>query len=324
MRLVFFAFLFMGLSPLSFGITGSITDPGFSLKEKQKKPSESLLGPVKGSFKTRLSRNLIISEDNFWSPFRRDGLFDTLSVKSDLSLRYALAETFSSLNDSRFFDELDLFFVLSYRRPVYADFQEIKQYCLKSYLCFGDVNLGFSLPLSLKDSPFKGQYALYLSLPYLSKSFFKQKKLFGIGSSLSTEYPLFSKEKVQLSGISSHILNISAHSSKWGDNQQTFYNELLSLFNQLGLRFDYSKNPLVPLVLAYASHLFYLNLNGTPFHRLSLGFSSVWSVSRALRFVVSLNWGDEVLKPEGSADAVKTRLFNPNSTFINGGFSYSF
>ena len=323
MKLALFILLLIGFSPLSFGITGSITDPGFSLR-KEKKPLEPLLGPVKGSFKTRLSRNLIISEDNFWSPFRRDGFFDTLSLKSDLSLSYALTETFSSLNDSRFFDELDLFFVLSYQRPIYADLQEIKQYCLKSYLCFGDVSLGVSHPLSLKESPVKGQYSLYLSLPYLSKSFFKQKKLLGIGSSLSTEYLLFAKEKIQLSGISSHFLDVSAYSSKWGDIQQTFYNDFLSLFNQLGLRFYYSKNSFVPLVLAYANHLFSLNLNGTPFHRLSLGFSSVWSVSRVLHFIVSLNWGDEVLKPKGSADAVKTRPFNPNRTFINGGFSYSF
>ena len=151
-----------------------------------------------------------------------------------------------------------------------------------------------------------------------------KKKLLGIGSSLSAKYPVFLKGRFNVSGLSSHFLDISVYGSKWADSQQTFYNQFLSLFNQVGLQFQYSKNPFIPSGFIYMDHRFSLNLKGTPFHTISLGGSSVWSVSKALHLAVSLNWGDEVLKPEGTAGTAKTRFFNPDSTFISGGFGYFF
>ena len=322
LKLLIFFIIF---SPSSFGIVGSITDPGF-FSEKQSQRSESFLGPIKGSFRLQLSRNFVRSEDKFLSLSQKEGLFGTFSAKSDLNLSYSLAEGFPSLKNSRFFSEIDLFAVLSYIRPVYAGFNTIRKYCFKSHFCFGDMALGVSnsLSLKLKEDYLKGQYSFYLNLPYLSKSSLDQKQILGIGSSLRTNYPLFSKTEFQLSAISYHFLDIDAYGSKWGDNQRTFYNELLSFFNQLGLRFHYSKNSFIPTVLVYGSHRFSLNYNGVPFHILSLGFSSVWSVGRALQIIVGLDWADEVFKPEGDASALKTILFNPDGTFINGGVRYSF
>ena len=315
-------FILSVFSPFSFGITGVITDPGFSSSKREQRSSESLLGPMQGSFRVRLSRNLLRSTEKFWSSSQKDGLFDTLSVKSDFSLSYPLSEKISFLKSSSLFSELDLFFIISYIRPVYANFKQIRRYCFKSYLCFGDMSFGVSNPLSLKESHIKGQYSIYFNLPYLSKSFFNQKQIFAMGSALDVAYPLVSKEKVfQWSGISAHILDIRAYGSKWGDSQGTFYNEFLSLFNQLGLRFKYSKNSFIPVGLVYGSHRYSLNLNGISFQRLSFGFSSVWSVGEAFRIVFGLDWSDEIYKPAGK---VKTGLFDPSGTFINGGLSYSF
>ena len=317
MKFVLFVFC-ISFSSTAFGITGSITDPGFSSEEEL---PDSFLGPTRGSFGIQLSRNLRRSGDEFLSPYRRDGFFDTLFIKSDLNLVYPLSKKLSLLKDSKFFNETDLFFILSYRRPAYGDLKEVKRYCFKLYLCFGNINLGISSPF-LKGHYFKSQYSVYLSLPFTSKESLKKKQILGLGSSLKTEYALFSKGGFTLSAISSHFLDISAYGSKWGNVETSFYNEFFSLFNQPGLRLHYAKSALIPLLFIYGSHRFSLNLKGVPYNRASLGVSSTWSVSQALRVVIGLVWGDDIDKDPARVQKIK--IFNPDSTFVNGGLSYSF
>lgn len=308
--LIFIAFF----SFSSLGIIGSITDPGFSIEERTEK---SFFGPLRGSFKTQIFRNIRRKPNKFWF------FDDSLSIKNDLSLNYFLFETFPSLKESRIFNETILFFVVSYQRPVYAVIKKINPFCFKEYFCFSDIDLGISNSFLLKNH-LKGEYSVYLSLPFISKISLNQKKIIGIGSSLNTYQSLISENNFQLQFISSHFLDIGIFNSRWRNQKKTYYNEIFSLFNQMGIKFNYSKYSFFPVLFIYGNHRFSLNFKAASLNKISVGCSSIWFLSKRLRLALGLEWGDNILKPEGTVQAVDIRFFNPDSTFINGGFSYFF
>ena len=308
-------------SPLAFGVTGSITDPGFSSDQI---PEKSFFGPLRGSFKTRLSRNIRRSDwENFFSADHQDNIFDTLFIKADLSLNYPLVKVFPSLKKSSSFNKMLLFFVLNYRRPLYDVPQVIRWYCYQSQFCFGETSLGVSNSLPQKNL-LSSQYSVYLNIPITSSKSFDRRKIIGIGSSLSLDYPLLSAQNLQVSGISSHFFDTAIYGSRYANEQGFESNEIFSLFNQAGLRFSYSGYPFIPVTLAYVSHLLALDYQQEWFNGLSLGCSFVWSVNKRVQIVAGLSWGSDILRDENTAKAKEADPFNPDETFFNGGFSYAF
>ena len=314
--IVFFSFC----SSLAFAITGSITDPGFS---SDKEPEKSFFGPVRGSVKSRFSRHSRRSPwENFFSLEHRDSLFDKLFIKTDLSLNYPLANALPSLK-SPLLNKSLLFFVLSYRRPFYDTSEVIKWHCFKLYFCFGETSVGLSSPLPEKNR-LKSQYSVYVNIPWTSKKTVDQKKIMGLGASLSASYPLFSKQKIQISGISSHFFDTGIYGSRYANEQGTQSNDIFSVFNQAGFRFSFSGRDFIPLVLIYASHLFSLDYQKEWFQGLSLGFSTVWSVGDRLQIVAGLKWGGAIFRHEYTPYAKEAKPFNPDETYVNGGVSWSF
>ena len=299
-------------------ISGSITDPALFSSESSESSSQYL----HGSIKTTLTRNIRISSDNFPQADRQNGLFDTLYTKQDLSFNYPLVLSFSFLENSSFFDNTYMFFVLSYQRPIYATAQEIKQFCWSSYICFNDINLGVSKPVFQADR-FTAESSIYLSLPF-SRSSFNQSFLMGLGASLSTSYILFSNSQFSLSSLSNHFVDLNFYIYETVNARGIGYNVPFTTYNQLGLRIHYSKYAFIPVLFLYGSHNFALDYNGTPFHAVSLNMSAAWSVSKQVKIVAGLNWGDRVLKPQDSSSAVNTIMFHADRTFLTLGGSYSF
>lgn len=299
-------------------VSGSITDPALSASESSDFSSQSL----HGSLKTRLTRNIRISSDKFISANRRDGLFDTLYTTDDLSLNYPLSLALPFLEDFSFIEDMSMFFVLSYRRPVYATAQEIKAVCWSFYICFNDINLGVSKPVFQTDR-FMVESSVYLAIPF-SKNSFDQSFIMGLGASLSTSYRLFSYSHFDLSSVSTHSMDLDFYVYEMVNVRGTHYNVPFTAFNQLGLRIYHSQYAFIPMLFFYGSHSFALNFNGTPFHTVSLNMSAAWSLNKRIRIVAGLNWGDRILKPKDSAVAADTKIFNPDRTFLSLGGSYSF
>lgn len=308
-------------SPLTFGVTGSITDPGFSSEQTLE---ESFFGSLRGSVKTRFSRNFRRSNwRHFFSPVHRDNLFDTLFIKTDLNLNYPLVEVFPSLKNSSSFNKALLFFTLSYRRPLYEIPDVIKWHCYKSHFCFGETNIGISNSF-LQKKRLKSQYSVYLNIPITSKRSYDRRKYIGAGASLNSNYSLLSNADFQISGISSHFFETAIYGSRYANEHGSESNEIFSVFNQIGLRFSPLKGGFVPAALIYASYLLDLDYQKDWFQGISLGFSAVWSVDKRIQIIVGFSWGGAIFRHEYTAEAREADPFNPDETFINGGFSYSF
>ena len=260
--------------------------------------------------------------EDFFSPAHSDNLFDTLFIKTDFSLNYPLSEIFPSLKESSLFHKMLLSFVLSYSRPLYDTPEVIKWHCFKTHFCFRETSIGISNSLPKKNL-LKSQYSLYLNIPTSRKSI-DQKKIVGISASMNMNYPLVSKTDFKVSGISSHFFDTAVYGSRYVNEQGSKRNDIFSVFNQVGLRFFHSGKPFIPAVLTYISHLVAMDYYTDWFHGLSLGFSTVWSVGKRIQIVAGLSWGGAIFRHEFTDQAKEADPFNPDETFINGGFSYSF
>ena len=74
---------------------GSITDLSYS---QERQLEESFFGPLKGSVKTKLSRNLRIgNRTDFFDRSKMYSVFDSFLIRTDLSFNYPLFEKFPSL-----------------------------------------------------------------------------------------------------------------------------------------------------------------------------------------------------------------------------------
>ena len=313
--------IFFIYSPLSISTVGSITDLSYS----QEKPvEESSFGPLKGSVKAKLSRSLRRGNwENFFDRKKKYSIFDSLLIRTDLSFNYPLAETFDFFEKSSLLKDSLLFFTLSYKRPIYDIPDIIKNYCYKSYFCFGEIHIGLSDSLP-KKYQLESQYSIYLTLPLSSKNAYDKMKYLGLGAFLQTSYPVFSKKKFQIKSISSHFFNTSIPGSRYADDNGLQYNEAFSSFNQFGLIFSKKEQAFIPIILLYISHHIAMDYN-TDFHQLiSVSSSAVWSINKKLTVLTGLSWGGNIFQHEFSNQSTDTDFLNVDETSIRAGFSYAF
>ena len=298
------------VSSLGFVASASIIDPALSFSNKDSSQS------ISGFFKTRISRNIRVSESNFTNLDRQDGLLDNLYISQNLNLAYTLDSSVSFLKDT------EAFFELNYRRPIYGSVEEIKRLCWNAVLCFGDTNLGLSKRI-LQVGNLNTESSIYLRVPF-SKSAFDQSFLIGAGASLDTNYNLGFYTNFYLSVVSSHSGGWNFYFYETVNAQKTSYNVPLNIFNLLGLQLKFLKNPLLPTLFFYGSHSFALNSYNTPFHYTSLNTSASWILDKNIRIVVGLNWQDRIFKLQDTASSVSTTLFSSDHTFLSLSGSYSF
>ena len=306
-------------SPFSLGTIGSITDLSYSQKESQ----ESFFGPLKASLKFKLSRNLRRGNwDEFFSPLHANNAFDSLFLRTDLSLDYSFSEKFSFFEQSPHFKNMSAFLTLSYRRPVYDIPDNIKRYCYQFYFCFGEVTIGFSdsLPQKYKIT---SQYSVYLSVPMSSKSSYDQKKYLGVGAFFRATYPLLEQD-LKIKALFSHFFDVAIYGSRYANAAGSLYNDVFYTLNQLGLSFSLKKSAFIPLVFVYFSHSATMDYDLDFFQRMSFSGSTVWSIGKRLQLVSSLGWGGDIFQHEFSSSATDIDLFNADETSVSGGFSYSF
>ena len=304
---------FVFFSWLGYSVSGSIVDPALSYSSESF-DSQSVYGFIR----TEITRNIRISSDDFLSTDRQDGLFDGLYWKNDFSLSYSLD---SYVDGSSFFNNMDIFFVLNYQRPMYASIQEIRDVCWGSVLCFGDVSMGISKYVLQTDRMFV-ESSVSLRVP-VSKSSFYKSFLTGITTSFDTRYILFSKSDFRLFALSNHLLDLSVYFYETVNAIGTGYNVPFNTLNQLGLSFHYSRYKFIPALYLYGSYGFALNFYGTPLHVVSLHVSASWVLSEKVRAVVGLNWRDRILKPISSHFTKTTTVFHADRTFFSLGVSYS-
>ena len=303
-------------------MSGSITDPALSSPLEWENKNQSIYKAIKGSFKTKITRNIRVSADDFFNANRQDGLFDTLYVKNDLYLGLPATSLFSFLQNISALEKMSLFAVLNYRRPLYASKREVSEICWSTVLCFGDLNIGVDNPVLITKN-FQASSSLYLNIP-LSKNSFDKSLLMGLGASLSTNYIMLSQTNFQLSAVSSHFVDLDWYLYETMNARGTYYNVPLNMFNQLGFKVRSFPYSYVPTLFFYGGYNFALNFKGTPFHAVSLHTSAVWTIGKNTRISAGLNWGDRILKPKGTALVENTNLLHPDRTFFSLGGSYSF
>ncbi len=311
-RIWTFLFCLLVLPFFSWAQLGTILNPALS----HKLTNDSGDSWIHGTIKTRFTRNLRVSGDNFLNSYYSNGWADTLYFDSDISLYYSLDRVSPSFR----FNPVQVFASFSYTRPVYSSKQSIKESCWNPVLCFGDLHLGFSKPIK-KTGIFSSEASLYFVIP-ISSSSYKSSLMTGIGSSLVNFYGFFSRLGLRLSLISNHSLQLDWHRYKTANKLGTDYNNFLNIFNQLGVRLSYFEWPLVPDVFFYGSYRFLVNRIGTLFHVAYLGASTGWKLSQKMRLTFSLNWGDHLLRSHSMAQ--KIGVFSPDRTFLGLGASYAF
>ena len=297
-------------------VSGSITDMALSGSHVSEDRS------FYGSITTEMSRNTRVSADQFLHPHRKDGLFDQLYFKNDLTLNVTLASYFSSFENSEFFKDINLFFILPYQRPVYASAQEINTICWGSVLCFEDINIGVSKPF-FKTDRFSFKSSIYLRVPF-SRASFQKSLLMGLGVSTDTSYKLLSVSHFDLSLVFRSYGDFDYYLYQTANAHKTIYNVPLNVLVQLGFKMDYSKYSFVPALFVYGSYGFSLDYKASTFHTVRVNVSASWSVSKKMNIIAGLSWGDRILKPRYSQLAVDTAVFDPDRTFINIGANYSF
>ena len=300
---------------------GSITDLSYT---QERQLEESFFGPLKGSIKTKLSRNLRRGNwEDFFDRSKMNSIFDSLLIRTDLSFNYPLSESFSFFEKSSLLKDTLLFFTLSYKRPLYDIPEVTKNYCYKSYFCFGEINIGLSDSLPEKYQ-LKSQYSVYFTVPLSSKSSYDKMKYLGLGAFLQATYPFLSKKDFQIKGISSHFFDTAIYGSRYANSAGSQNNNVFSIFNQLGLVFSKKPQPLIPVILLYFSHHAVMDYNKDFFQLISFSGSAVWSISNRLQILAGLSWGGDIFQHEFSNQATDVDFFNADETFINSGFSYSF
>lgn len=297
-------------------VSGSITDMALSGSRASEDRS------FYGSITTEMSRNTRVSADQFLHPHRKDGLFDQLYFKNDLIFNFSLASYFSSLENSEFFKNVNLFFILPYQRPVYASTQEINTICWGSVLCFEDINIGVSKPF-FKTDRFSFKSSIYLRVPF-SRASFQKSLLMGLGVSTDTSYKLLSVSHFDLSFVFRSYLDFDYYLYQTANAHKTIYNVPLNIIGQLGFKIHYSKYSFVPALFVYGSYGFSLDYKVSTFHKVRINISTSWSVSKKMNIIAGLSWGDRILKPRYSPLAIDTLVFDPDRTFINIGANYSF
>ena len=317
-------FFFCIVSPPARAVVGSITDPALISEEKEKRH-------LSGNLKAVIARNTRVNWEHLWNGDHEGNLLDSMTIRSDLILKYPLRLSFL---DSFPLDEPSFFALLSYTRSVYANADETAAGCWGSLLCIEDLSMGVSDSLR-KTKKFSSGFDMYLTFP-TSRPSLKKTLLLGLGASLNTTTRMFSG----LSLVSSHILKKSFY-SKPLLSKGNFYNERLLFFNQLGVGYkpgaasgplDESEarksnaftDRLIPALYLYGAHRMSLNYNNSLFHRMSLNMSSSWTVNRKSRITAGLSWGDNVFTPPGTASSIVSNRSYADRIFVSLGAVLSF
>ena len=270
----YFAFYYIAFSLVILGsitwtlrgyaLAGSLSDPELAISTQYE---EEIKAPaISGFNKIKLGRSMRISTEDFTNPDREHGLLDTLYIRYDFSLNYPTQSLLTFLQNSAFFDNTSLYFILDYKRPLYASPQEIRDICHGSHICLGDLSVGLSKAI-IRENRLAGDSSFSLSFP-TSKQAGYNSFLLGLSVDLSTRYRAFSYKSFHLSLISYHLLNFDWYLYDTADQNGTKYNVPLNALNQLGVQLQYSTSPFIPLLYIYGAYNFALNFKSSTFHLL--------------------------------------------------------
>ena len=295
-----------------WALSGSIIDPALSTSTEKTDQVVSL--------KLKVSRTLRVSSEDFLNINKKNNIFDTLSVGADLTANAPL-KRFSYFEDHGFFHSKSVFAVLSYSSSVFYNDPKMKRdHCWQSIFCIKHFGVGMGSALFEKGD-FHGAYSVYLNLPVSKFRVQKQSFFLGAGVSLNTEYKLVSLSGFQAYALSSHFFDLDGYVYQ-DDKAQGNYNKPLSMAHQLGLRFDYSPSPLVPLVYVYGEHGSSVHFTGVFRQQVNMNLSALWPVGKKLRLTAGLRWGDEIFSPNVTTPT--KRKFFADDTYFTFGANYVF
>ncbi len=318
---LFFYIYFAIYALASYGAAGSISDLSLSIYQTKNKTTSSLFS--QNVLKTKISRNIRFDKKHFLDLNWNENLLDTLYIQNDLVLTRALASTVPFLKELPFFDDVGLFFVAGYKRLIYTDEQTIKQSCWNLVICFSDIHLGIFKP-AIQTNRFYSEYNLSFKLP-VSKHSVMNSFLTGIEVALDTTYKVLFHPLVQLRLVSSHNVDFNIYLYQTSNKNGLYYNVPITTNHQTGVRISYpKKNPFVPDLFLSGNYQFAINFNGTPFHRVSLDTSSIWSIGEKINIVASIQWSDYILHAQNTALPTHTKVFNPDKTFVSLAANYLF
>ena len=305
----------------SYSAASSIPDLSLSIYQTKNKSTASLFS--QNALKTKISRNIRFDKEHFLDPSWNENFLDTLYIQNDLVLTRALVNTAPFFKELPFAENVGLFFVAGYKRLIYTDEQTIKQSCWNLIICFSDIHLGMFTPAITTDH-FYSEYTISFKLP-VSKRSVMDSFIMGVEIALDTSYKLLFHSMLQLRLVSSHSLDLNAYVYQTSNKNNLHYNVPLITNHQLGTRISYpKKSAFVPDLFLSSNYQFAINFNGTPFHQLSLNTSSIWSISKKMNIVASIQWSDYVLQAQNTALTPHTKIFNPDKTFISLGANYIF
>lgn len=305
----------------SYGAAGSISDLSLSVYQAKSKSTSSLFS--QNALKTKISRNIRFDKEHFLDPNWNENFLDSLFIQNDLVLTRALINTVPFLKELPFAENIGLFFVAGYKRLVYTDEQTIKQSCWNMVICFSDIHLGMFKPAITTDH-FYSEYTLSFKLP-VSKHSVMDSFILGVEAALDTSYKLLFHPMLRLRLVSSHSLDLNAYVYQTSNKNGLHYNVPFITNHQIGMRISYpKKNVFMPDLFLSSNYQFAINFNGTPFYRMSLNTSGIWSISQKMNIVASIQWSDYILQAQNTALPPHTQIFNPDKTFLSLGANYTF
>ena len=316
--LIFLLFPLLCFPPAGKAVLGVITDPSL-FAESEDFPSKLWAG----YWAVEFTRDIRVSEEQFLSSNQQGGIFDSLYMKSDFKLGYSL--DFSFLQNSPLFSNMEVVFIVSYKRLLYATVEEIQKTCWHSVLCFSDMQWGVLKSFFITDRLLL-EPSFYVHIPF-SKSSFDKSLVSGVTVGLNTAYKVWSQSDGgggRFSIVSRHFINRDFYLYETADIKGEGYNVPYVIFNQLGFSIDYSKYFLVPTLFFYGDYRFFINFKNTPFHFVSLSASAVYTVHKKFQLMLGLHWRDRILKPKHSALVSEVSLFHPDQTFLSVGVTYFF
>jgi len=310
----FLTLVITSFSVASLAVSTVLTDP--TLEE-----SENTTNIISGSISTEISRNTRISTENFTSVHQADGLFSTLNTRTELYFTAALTSLLSSAQKYSVLKDVQLLSTFSYRRPVSAQLDTIKQICWNPILCFGDINIGAIKPLIQKGLFSMNGYLIF-RVPF-SKNSFDQSLIGSLNTAVSTNYKLPILQSLHTSINSYHSISGNAHVYNTANKNNTAYNVPLNTFHQLGLQIKKPKYPVIPTLFLYGGYNFYLNYYGSVFHSVSLNSSLKWSIKKNIEIITNISWQDRVInRPDTIKKEVK--VFDPDNTYVSLNGRYYF
>lgn len=271
-----------------------------------------------GSIRTQYIRNIRVSNDQFLTANKKNGLLDTLYIKNDLTVIYPI----NFLDNNTIFKNTKGILALIYNRVVYATAEEIRGQCWLSYICFQDIYLGLFTPITLLDT-LPSVASLYFIFPF-SRNSFNTSFILGVGGYVKITYQMFSNKHIKVFLSFKKDLQIRSFFYQTANEIKTIYNAPLLASYNLSLGFKHLKYVFVPILSFDSGYRFLLDFNGDYFHHVSLDILASWSISKNLNIIMGIIWQEKIFTPHHSLLPLKTEVFNPDHSFFNLGGSYTF